>query len=101
MDFVLSARIYLISALSATLCCVSTVAIELECFCLSAKICRFWWPLIAKSHSVAAGTLIERDEVAGRGGSLESALGLQARAIVLVLVFCPLVTKEAEPSGPG
>jgi hypothetical protein len=39
------------SALSATLCCFSTTAIELECSGLSAKLCRFWRPFYAESDT--------------------------------------------------
>src|SRR5205807_10408168 len=46
-----SATLCPIFALSARLCCVSTTVGELECFCLSAKICRFWRPLNAVSHT--------------------------------------------------
>src|SRR6266566_1727831 len=51
-NFVLSAKLCPIFALSARLCCFSTAAIERECSCLSAKICRFWRPLIAVSDTV-------------------------------------------------
>jgi hypothetical protein len=50
-DFVLSAKICPIFALSTRLCRVNTAVGELECFSLSAKICRFWRPLNAESHS--------------------------------------------------
>src|SRR6266704_3196021 len=50
-NFVLSAKLCPIFALSARLCCFSTAAIERECSCLSAKICRFWRPLIAVSDT--------------------------------------------------
>src|SRR6266568_4580085 len=50
-NFVLSAKLCPIFALSARLCCFSTAAIERECSCLSAKICRFWRPLIAVSDN--------------------------------------------------
>src|SRR6266702_1048986 len=52
-NFVLSAKLCPIFALSARLCCFSTAAIERECSCLSAKICRFWRPLIAVSDTLA------------------------------------------------
>ncbi|SRR5260221_6975062 len=48
-NFVLLATLCPISALSAILCCVSTAAIERECFRLSAKLCRFWRPSYAES----------------------------------------------------
>src|SRR6266704_1945774 len=51
-NFVLSAKLCPIFALSARLCCFSTAAIERECSCLSAKICRFWRPLIAVSDNL-------------------------------------------------
>ncbi len=61
-NFVLSAKLCPIFALSARLCCFSTAAIERECSCLSAKICRFWRPLIAVSDTKdMEGLSVSRD----------------------------------------
>src|SRR5260370_18234986 len=46
---VLAAKLCLISAQPATLCCFNTAASELECSCLSAKLCRFLRPFYAES----------------------------------------------------
>src|SRR5258707_6826939 len=51
MEFALSAKNCLILALSAKLCRSDESAIELGYFSLSAKLCRFWRPLIAVSHT--------------------------------------------------
>jgi len=51
MEFALSAKNCLILALSAKLCRSDESAIELGYFSLSAKLCRFWRPLIAVSHN--------------------------------------------------
>jgi hypothetical protein len=52
VKFALSAKNCLIFALSARLCFFSSAFTELEYFSLSAKICSFWWPLIAVSHKL-------------------------------------------------
>jgi hypothetical protein len=50
-DFVLSAKLWTIFALSARICRANTAFGELECSCLSAMICRFWRPFNAVSDS--------------------------------------------------
>jgi len=63
MEFALSAKNCLILALSAKLCRSDESAIELGYFSLSAKLCRFWRPLIAVSHSTIQFTPArQRDE---------------------------------------
>src|SRR5260370_189930 len=53
---VLAAKLCLISAQPATLCRFNTAARELECSCLSAKLCRFWRPFNAESHTYCIWT---------------------------------------------
>src|SRR5712691_8812215 len=52
------AKLCPIFALSAKLCRVNTAIGELECSCLSAKICRFWWPIYAVSDTFPQARLV-------------------------------------------
>lgn len=51
-EFVLSAKLCPILALSVRICFFNTAASELECSCLSAKLCRFWRPFYAASDRI-------------------------------------------------
>ena len=55
---VLAAKLCLISAQPATLCCFNTAASELECSCLSAKLCRFWRPFYAESDKFTGARVL-------------------------------------------
>ncbi len=82
---VLAAKLCLISAQPATLYCFNTAASELECSCLSAKLCRFWRPFYAESDIRRSHTYLgERyRRLKKRRGSKRAALAVGHDILVI------------------